>query len=458
MEWKQIADDIIPKKDLANNEEIKRKLESLSLYNSALTQLSDNAENNSEEQSAVMEKEDEVRKNTLSKILELQEQAKQAQSEEEKTSKLIECFLYMDNYLSLYAEPELFFVRDRDQDSEKVIICDIKTLLNSQKKFEDIIQCVFFFQELNSESHSSLKLMCRILNGGNADIMNLMGDMDFMSKQLDELNRLVFEHDEDSFHKQLYPFILLSNYTMQRIFLHNFAHNYPFIDKKSAFEKALKQKEPVLEKIKSEIYKYSETVKRLGETIFEPMYQEVQYNEKCIEIIDENIILKKILDENGNSSGLLNIIYDKTSQCCAASFWIAFLIANTKRLKPGEKNMEANKWLGFYFEIVKENKYDIYMSLHKYLNENSIYNAYSFNIVTAKLEEERQSAQQINQQDKKAETPKTTKIKTEENIADTADEPKPEGKKMPLWLVILIAAVLILLFTSLIFVTSKPLG
>ncbi|MCL2144751.1 MAG: hypothetical protein FWH43_04580 [Endomicrobia bacterium] len=375
MDWNAVAEKISPLKNLANNEEIKDKLESLSLYNSSLRRLLDEPEGSAELQQAEV-KESELKDNTLAKIYEIQKQVELAKTPEEEASKLIECFLYIDNYLSLYSEPEFFFIETQ----KKLLLCDSVELLNSKIKFDDIVQSMFFFQELNTKAHISVSVLCNFLRESKTNVSGFIDTIDYAIDKLDFLNRAVFEQKKsDEALKQLYPFILLINFTAQKLTLHRFTDNYPSNVNKKVFQQALKQREYALDRIKGKILKRAEIIKQLKEQIAEPMNQEVWFDSRCVEVYDEEIVAKREAPETGDGAASVIITADKINRCCTVSYWIAFLMANTQKLNSGETNTEADQWLNLYLAVSKKDRYELKYSLRNFLAEKEIGTSHAFN-------------------------------------------------------------------------------
>ena len=407
MNWKEIAEKISPLEKLANNEEIKDKLESLSLYNSSLKQLLDGAEHAAELQPAV-NKENELRDNTLSKIYELQKQAEQSKTAEEEASKLIECFFYIDNYLSLYSEPELFFIESHSS----LHLCDTEELLNSKKKFEDIIQSMFFFQELNTKAHMSVASLCNFLRGSKTNVSEFIDTVDYVIYKLDFINRTVFEQKkDDAALTELYPFILLINFTAQKLMLHRFTSNYPSSADKKVFQHALKQKEYILDRIKGKILKRAEVIKQLKEKISERMDQGIWFDERCVEVYDEEIVLKREEPETKGGAASIIVSTDKINKSCSTAYWVAFLMTKDKKLASKEKNTEADEWLKLYLSISKADKYEIMFSIRKLLIEKNAETSQAFNSIKIKIKPQKKEKGR-----------------------------SPFDKVMPLWLVCAIAA------------------
>ncbi|MDR2425704.1 MAG: hypothetical protein LBD46_00735 [Endomicrobium sp.] len=421
MEWKTVAEHTLKLKNLANNEEIKSKLEGLSLYNCQLKQILDGEEAGTDITALVL-KENELKNNTLAKIYELQKETEQAQTTEEEASKVIECFLYIDNYLSLYSEPELFFIKDYD----KLQLCDSVELLNSKKKFGDIVQSMFFFQELNEKAHISIHTLCSFLRESVTNVSEFIIDKtDYVMDRLDILNRTVLEgKSPDIFLRQLYPFILIINFTAQKLMLHRFTSIYPSNVNKKVFQEALKQKEYALDRLKAKIIKRAAIIKQLKERINSPMNQEFWFDTRCIEIYDEGIVVKRkeLYYEDGVDCVIITA--DRINKCCMTAYWTAFLAANDKKLAQDERNAEADEWLNLYLAESKNDKYAVVYSLHKFLIKNEISNSYSFNNI---------------------------KIKPVKK-SDTAFQ-----KVMPLWLVGVISVILAAVFILLIIYSTKSI-
>ncbi|MCL1971755.1 MAG: hypothetical protein FWG57_02050 [Endomicrobia bacterium] len=406
MNWKAIAEKISPLKELANNEEIKDKLESLSLYNSSLKQLLDG--DGAAELAPAVIKENELRDNTLAKIYELQKQAEQSKTAEEETAKLIECFFYIDNYLSLYSEPELFFIESR----KSLHLCDAQELIDSKNKFENIIQSMFFFQELNTKAHMSVAALCNFLRGSKTNVSEFIDTVDYVIYKLDFINRTVFEQKKaDDALTALYPFILLINFTAQKLMLHRFTSNYPSSADKKIFQQALKQKEYILDRIKGKIIKRAETIKQLKEKFSERMDQGIWFDERCVEVYDEELILKREEPEAEGEAASIIVSTDKINKSCATAYWIAFLMTNDKKLAAKEKNTEADGWLKLYLSTSKEDKYEVMFSIRKLLIEKDAGTSQAFNSIKIKIKPQKKEKGR-----------------------------SPFDKVMPLWLVCAIAA------------------
>lgn len=381
MNWKLIADHVLKLKNLANNEEIKDKLESLSLYNCWLKQILDGTDAGPEIQTSI-NKENELRNNTLAKIYELQKETEQAKTPEEEASKVIECFLYIDNYLSLYSEPELFFV----QSGSKLQLCDSGELLNSKKKFDDIIQSMFFFQELNTRAHISIQALCSFLRESKTNITEFIDSLDYVIDRLDFVNRAVLdERNIDESLTHLYPFILIVNFTAQKLMIHRFTGNYPDNVNKKTFQEILKQKEFVLDRIKGKIIKKAEAIKTLKDKITEPMNQEILFDARCVEIYDEAILAKREEPEEKDKTASLIVTTDKINRCCTVAYWISFLLSNYKAPAAGDRNVEADEWLSLYLAVSKNDNYEIRnYSLRNFLLKNKIETVSSFSNIKIK--------------------------------------------------------------------------
>jgi hypothetical protein len=424
MIWKTVIEHTLRLKNLADNEEIKSKLEGLSLYNCRLKQILDGEESGTDIEASVI-KENELKDNTLEKIYNLQKETEQAQTTEEEAAKIIECFLYIDNYLSLYCEPELFFIENHG----KLQLCNSVELLNSKKKFDDIIQSMFFFRELNTKAHISIPALCGFLRESKTNISEFITDKaDYVMDKLDFLNRTVLEQTiSDEFLKRLYPFILIVNFTAQKLMLHRLTDNYPSNINKKVFQEAMKQREYVLDRIKGKIIKRAAIIRQLKSRISEPINQEIWFDDRCVEIYDEEIIAKREEPENESEYASVILTADRIDKCCATSYWTAFLAANDKKLAAGERNTEADEWLSLYFSISKNSKYEILYSLRKFLIENETTTSLDFNNIKTKSEQ---------------------KEKSGESVFD---------KVLPLWLVFVIAALIAATFCFFIISATKSI-
>ncbi len=382
MDWKTVTENILKLKNLADNEEIKSKLEGLSLYNCRLKQLLD-GEENSQEASAALSKESELKNNTLTKIYDILQQSKNAQTPEEEFSKLIECFLYIDNYLSLYCEPELFFIRGYD----KPQLCDSVELLNSKTKFEDIMQSMFFFQELNTKAHASLQSLCGFLKESKENIFDFIYKIDHALDRLDFFNQTVLGWTQpDKALEHLYCFILIINYTAQKLLIHRFAGVYPSNVNKKVLREALKHKERALERIKDQIIKRASVIKQLKEKISEPMIQQTWFDQRCAEVLDEEAVVKREQTRQKEEAAYVIINKDKINKCCEISYWTAFLMANDKKTAPEEKNAEADEWFRLYLQTAGNNKYEILYSLRKFILANKAETARAFSAIKIKAD------------------------------------------------------------------------
>ena len=383
MDWKTVTEHAFKLKNLADNEEIKSKLEGLSLYNCRLKQILD-GEENSPESAAAVSKENELKNNTLAKIYDIQQQAKDAKTPEEEISKLIECFLYIDNYLSLYSEPELFFIRGYN----KPQLCDSVELLNSKTKFNDIMQSMFFFQELNTKAHASLQSLCGFLKESRENIFDFIYKIDYALDRLDFLNRMFLDQQQpDKALEHLYCFILIINYTAQKLLIHRFAGVYPSNVNKKVLREALKQKEQALERIKDRIIKRASVIKQLKEKISGPMIQQTWFDQRCVEVFDEEAVVKREEPSRRNEEAAYVIINkDKINKCCEIAYWTAFLMANDKKTAEGEKNAEADEWFRLYLQTSANNKYEILYSLRKFILTNKAETARAFRTIKIKTD------------------------------------------------------------------------